>query len=69
MTWAVMMLSLTVAGVASTPIPRVIAAGAGCCALITGLAWAWGNWSGRLPEPALQPLERDPHEVRAQPRK
>ncbi|MBI1355975.1 MAG: MFS transporter [Acidobacteria bacterium] len=69
MTWAVMMLSLTAAGVASDAYsPRVIAAAAGCCALATGLAWAWGDWSGRLPEPEAAAFDRDSYEVRSQPR-
>lgn len=69
MTWTVMMLSLTAAGVAADAYsPRTIGAVAGCCGTVTGLVWLWAHWSGRLPEPEVQEFDEDDYEIRTQPR-
>ena len=55
MTWSTMMLSMMAAGVASQYYdPRVIAAWAGVISSTTAFFWGWANWTGRLPEPAVQ---------------
>lgn len=52
--WSVMMLSMAAAGIASQyTSPRTIGLVAGACGTLTALAWAWADWSGRLPEPEL----------------
>jgi MFS family permease len=53
MTWATMMLSMMLAGVASlSVIPRVIAAWSGALSSTTALFWGWAHVTGRLPKPA-----------------
>jgi MFS family permease len=53
LTWAVMMLSLAAAGVASEHYsPRVIGAWSGVLSSTTALFWAWANVARRMPEPA-----------------
>lgn len=60
MTWSTMMLSMLAAGVASQYYdPRAIAACAGMVSSTTALFWGWANWTGRLPEPALQESEEE----------
>lgn len=55
MTWATMMLSLLLAGVASLRVsPRLIGALAGALSSTTAIFWGWANWAGRLPEPASE---------------
>ncbi|HET8546633.1 MAG TPA: MFS transporter [Bryobacteraceae bacterium] len=52
LTWAVMMLSLAGAGVASEHhSPRVIGAWSGVLSSTTALFWAWANIARRMPEP------------------
>ncbi len=52
LTWAVMMLSMMGAGVASIHHdPRVIGAWSGVLSSLTALAWGWLDMRGRLPEP------------------
>jgi MFS family permease len=54
MTWSTMMLSMLAAGVASQYFdPRAIATCAGILSSTTAVFWGWANWTGRLPEPAL----------------
>ena len=54
--WSVMMLSMGAAGVASTfTNPRVIGMWAGIASSMTAIFWGWAHFSGRLPEPELQP--------------
>ncbi len=54
LTWSVMMISMMAAGAATLRYdPRTIAAVAGVVSSTTAIGWAWLNWSGRLPEPAL----------------
>jgi len=50
--WSVMMVSMAAAGIASQYTgPRNIGLVAGGFGLLTAMAWAWRDWSGRLPEP------------------
>ncbi len=52
LTWAVMMLSMTAAGLASkTYNPRTIGAVAGVLSSMTAVFWAWANLARRMPEP------------------
>jgi predicted MFS family arabinose efflux permease len=69
MTWAMMILSLTAAGVASEYVsPRTIGAVAGFCSSLTALGWAWAHWTNRLPEPALEGVDPTEVEVHREPR-
>jgi MFS family permease len=64
MTWATMMLSLVAAGVASQSLsPRTIGVWAGILSGTTAVFWGWANWTGRLPEPALEGVDPDEVEV------
>lgn len=64
LTWSTMMISMLVAGVASTTVdPRVIGAVSGVLSSTTAIFWAWANWRGLLPEPALSGVEADDVEV------
>ena len=55
MVWATMMLSLSVASYFSqTHSPRDIGVVAGACSSMTAVFWGWAQFSGRLPEPALE---------------
>ncbi len=66
--WMTMMLSMGVAGLASTHVsPRVIGAWAGVFSSSTAVFWAWANWTGRLPEPALSGVDPDDIEVHDDP--
>jgi MFS family permease len=67
--WSAMMLSMMAAGAASiTYSPRVIGAWAGAITSLTAVYWAWANWTGRLPEPARQPVLPDEEsEIHAEP--
>ena len=52
-TWTTMMISISIAGVASEyRSPRTIGFWAGIASSTTGIWWAWANWAGKLPEPA-----------------
>ena len=67
-TWMTMMLSMGVAGLASTHVsPRTIGAWAGVVSSSTAVFWAWANWTGRLPEPALSGVDPDDIEVHDDP--
>ena len=58
---ATMMLSLTVASVATDYYSaRQIAFVAGCCSSATAFFWAWANAAGKLPEPVPQPVDEEP---------
>jgi hypothetical protein len=47
-----MIVSMAAAGIASQYYsPRVIGLIAGALGLVTAIAWAWCDWTGRLPEP------------------
>jgi MFS family permease len=53
--WATMMISMMAAGAATIVYsPRTIGAWAGVVTSMTAIFWTWANWTGRLPEPALQ---------------
>jgi len=50
--WSMMIVSMAAAGIASQYYsPRLIGLIAGALGLVTALAWAWCDWTGRLPEP------------------
>ena len=50
--WSMMIVSMAAAGIASQYYsPRTIGLIAGALGLLTALAWAWCDWTGRLPEP------------------
>jgi MFS family permease len=50
--WSAMIVSMAAAGIASQYFsPRTIGLVAGTFGLVTALAWAWCDWTGRLPEP------------------
>ncbi len=66
--WMTMMLSMAVAGLASSHVsPRVIGAWAGVFSSSTAVFWGWANWTGRLPEPALSGVDPDDIEVHDDP--
>ncbi len=66
--WMTMMLSMAIAGVASTHVsPRIIGAWSGVFSSSTAIFWAWANWTGRLPEPALSGVDPDDIEVHDDP--
>jgi MFS family permease len=53
--WSVMIVSMAAAGIASQFVgPRTIGLVAGAFGLVTALAWAWWDASGRLPEPGAE---------------
>jgi MFS family permease len=53
--WSVMIVSMAAAGIASQyTSPRTIGLVAGAFGLLTAIAWAWFDWSGRLPEPGVE---------------
>jgi predicted MFS family arabinose efflux permease len=67
-TWSVMMVSMTIAGMASQHLsPRTIGAWAGVMSSLTAVYWAWSNWKGRLPEPARAGVEAAEVEVHGEP--
>lgn len=67
-TWAMMMLSMMGAGVASTHYsPRTIGAVAGLLSSTTAIFWGWANWAGRLPQPEFSGVERRSLEVHGDP--
>jgi MFS family permease len=50
--WSMMIVSMAAAGIASQYYsPRMIGLIAGALGLVTAIAWAWCDWTGRLPEP------------------
>lgn len=50
-TWTTMMVSISIAGVASEYVsPRTIGFWSGIASSTTGIWWAWANWKGKLPE-------------------
>jgi MFS family permease len=65
MQWSVMMISMTLAGIASqTWNPRTIGAIAGALSSTTAIFWAWAHATGRLPEPmpeGIGPAEVEVH--------
>jgi len=68
LTWAMMMLSLMGAGIASTHYgPRTIGAVAGLLSSTTAIFWGWANWTGRLPRPEFAGIDRKGLEVHGDP--
>jgi hypothetical protein len=68
LTWTTMMLSMLGAGIASTSwSPRTIGAVSGVLSSCTALFWGWANWSGRLPEPAVEGVNPDEVEIHGDP--
>jgi len=68
MTWAMMMVSMMGAGIASTKYdPRLIGAVAGVLSSTTAIFWAWANWTGRLPEPEAAGIQAHEVEVHGDP--
>jgi MFS family permease len=67
--WSTMMISMMAAGAATIAYsPRTIGAWAGAVTSMTAIFWTWANWTGRLTEPALQPvLPIEEKEVHAEP--
>ncbi len=66
--WMTMMVSMGLAGLASDHMsPRVIGAIAGCLSSTTAFFWGWANYTGRLPEPALEGVEPEEVEVHGDP--
>jgi hypothetical protein len=58
--WSMMIVSMAAAGIASQYYsPRAIALIAGALGLLTALAWAWCDWTGRLPEPREEASETE----------
>jgi MFS family permease len=68
LTWSVMMVSMTAAGIASQHAsPRTIGAWAGVLSSTTALAWGLLNWTGRLPEPRPEGVEPEEIEIHGEP--
>jgi hypothetical protein len=68
LTWSMMMLSMTAAGIASTHYsPRTIGTVAGLLSSSTALFWGWANWSGRLPLPDACGVDRSEVEIHGDP--
>jgi len=68
MTWSIMMVSMTLAGIASQYWdPRLIGTIAGALSSTTAIVWGWANWSGRLPEPVREGVEPEEIEVHGEP--
>jgi len=67
-TWSVMMVSMTLAGIASQyQDPRTIGTAAGVLSSMTAIFWGWANWTGRLPEPVREGVEPEEIEVHGEP--
>ncbi|HUJ22901.1 MAG TPA: MFS transporter [Bryobacteraceae bacterium] len=68
MVWSVMIVSMTLAGVASQYYsPRLIGAVAGALSSTTAFFWAWANFTGRLPQPPREGVGREEVEVHGEP--
>src|ERR1041384_81306 len=63
--WSVMIGSMAAAGIASQYVsPRTIGLIAGALGSLTAVAWAWADWSGRLPEPVEESRTEVPVDLR-----
>ena len=68
MQWSVMMMSMTLAGIATTSWdPRTIGAIAGALSSTTAIFWGWAHLTGRLPEPPSEGVEPEEVEVHGEP--
>jgi hypothetical protein len=68
LTWAVMLVSMSGAGIASQSVSaRTIGAWSGIPSSTTALAWGFLNLRGRLPEPKPEGVERNEIEVHGEP--
>ena len=68
MQWSVMMVSMTLAGIASQHWdPRTIGAIAGALSSTTAIFWGWAHVTGRLPEPAREGVDPEEIEVHGEP--
>jgi hypothetical protein len=68
LTWSMMMLSMTAAGVASTHYSaRAIGTVAGLLSSTTAIFWGWANWTGRLPSPEACGVEMTEVEIHGDP--
>ncbi len=66
--WAVMMASMTGAGLASQSVsPRTIGLWSGILSSTTAIAWGFLNLTGRLPEPARSGVDPEEVEVHGEP--
>src|SRR5262249_36138573 len=66
--WTVMMVSMTLAGLASQSVsPRTIGAIAGALSSTTAIFWGWAHVTGRLPEPAAEGVEPEEVEIHGEP--
>ncbi len=67
-TWAMMMISMMGAGIASTHYsPRTIGTVAGLLSSTTAIFWGWANWTGRLPLPETCGVEMSEVEIHGDP--
>jgi hypothetical protein len=63
-----MMVSMAIAGLLSDHVsPRTLGLWSGVVSSTTAIFWAWGNFSGRLPEPASAGIELEEVEVHGDP--
>ena len=68
LTWATMMVSMMVAGIASDHYsPRTIGTVAGVLSSTTAIFWGWANFTGRLPSPRWPESSREEVEVHGDP--
>jgi len=68
MIWSTMLVSMSLAGVASQYYdPRVIGAWSGALSSTTAIFWGWAHWTGRLPEPRAEGVEREEIEIHGEP--
>ena len=66
--WSVMMISMLLAGVASQYWdPRTIGTIAGVLSSTTAIYWGWADFTGRLPEPPGEGVERNEIEIHGEP--
>jgi len=68
MQWSVMMVSMTLAGMASQKYDaRLIGSVAGALSSTTAIWWGWAHVTGKLPEPAREGCEPEEVEVHGEP--
>lgn len=67
-TWMTMMVSMSLAGLASTHVdPRIIGTVSGVLSSTTAIFWGWAAYTGRLPEPLLAGVAPEEVEVHGDP--